>query len=119
MHKAIAVMQFKIEAQMYHKHPEWRMEDRDLLSNINYEKGTITIGGKEYDLKSNNFPTIDPANPTRLTEEEEALMKHLHHFFMVSEKLHRHLRALLYLSTMTELSRVSRYGLATHAQDWN
>ena len=43
MHKAIAVMQFKIEAQMYHKHPEWRMEDRDLLSNINYEKGTITI----------------------------------------------------------------------------
>ena len=71
------------------------MEDRDLLSNINYEKGTITIGGKEYDLKSNNFPTIDPANPTRLTEEEEALMKHLHHFFMVSEKLHRHLRALL------------------------
>ena len=95
MHKAIAVMQFKIEAQMFHKHPEWRMEDRDLLSHINYEKGTITIDGKEYELKSNNFPTIDPACPTRLTEEEAALMKHLHHFFMVSEKLHRHLRALL------------------------
>lgn len=95
MHKAIAVMQFKVEAQLFHKHKEWTMEDRDLLSSIDYKKGTITIDGNTYKLKSNDFPTIDPADPTRLTEEEAALMKHLHHFFMVSEKLHRHIGELL------------------------
>ena len=95
MHKAIAVIQFKVEAHLFHKHPEWKMEDRDLLSSINYKTGTVIIEGKSYPLKSNDFPTIDPQNPTALTDDERALMKHLHHFFMVSEKLHRHLRAML------------------------
>lgn len=95
MHKAIAVMQFKVEAQLYHKHPEWKMEERDLLSHIDYKTGTITLEGNTYQMKSCHFPTIDPANPTKLTEEEEALMHHLRHFFMLSEKLHRHLSAML------------------------
>ena len=95
MHKAIAVIQFKVEAHLFHKHPEWKMEDRDLLSSIDYKTGTVIIEGKSYPLKSNDFPTIDPQNPTALTDDERALMKHLHHFFMVSEKLHRHLRAML------------------------
>ena len=95
MHKAIAVIQFKLEAQMARKHPEWKLEDRDLLSGINLEKGTVTIEGKEYALNDTNFPTIDPANPTALSAEEEELVRKLHHSFSVSDKLTKHIDCLL------------------------
>ncbi len=94
-HKAIAVLQFKLEGQLYKKHPEWKMQDRAMLDRINYEKGTININGKEYKLSSCNFPTVDPKNPNELTKEEANLVEKLHHSFEVSEKLHKHIKLML------------------------
>ena len=95
MHKAIAIIQFKLEGQMIKRHPEWHMEDRLLLDKIDRKKGTILWYGKEYPMRSMLFPTVDPEDPYRLTEEEEALMEHLKVSFMNSEKLQRHVRFLL------------------------
>ena len=95
MHKAIAVIQFKVESQLFEKHSHWHMQDRALLRHIDYTKGTITLDGEEYELSSNEFPTIDPANPLELTPDEKMLAKRLRHSFKVSEKLQRHVRLLL------------------------
>ena len=95
MHKAICVLQFKTESALMAKHPEWEMEDRRLLTAIDYKQGTITLGGKTYEMTSCHFPTIDPNHPEELTEAERLLMSKLHHSFRVSEKLHRHIRQLL------------------------
>lgn len=91
MHKAIAVIQFKLEGAMTMKHPEWEMADRNLLHKIDYEKGTVEIESKSYDMCDMNFPTIDPADPYRLTPEEEDLIMKLHHSFTVSTGLKRHI----------------------------
>ena len=95
MHKAIAVLQFKVEAQLYERHPEWGMQNRVLFNYIDYEKGTLTINGVEYSMSSCCFPTIDPKEPNKLTDEEIELLAKLHHSFEVSEKLHKHIRTLL------------------------
>ena len=95
MHEAIAVIQFKVEAQLFEKHPHWQMTDRAVLRHIDYTRGVITLDGKEYQLTSNEFPTIDPNNPLELTPEEKMLAKRLRHSFKVSEKLQRHVRLLL------------------------
>ncbi len=95
MHKAIAILQFKLENQLFESHPEWNMNHRCLFYQIDYEKGTIVLDGKSYSLSSCNFPTIDPANPNQLTDGEKELMRKLHHSFMVSEKLQDHIRLLL------------------------
>lgn len=94
MHKAISIIQFKIEAQLAKRYPDWKMTDRDLLSMIDYEKGTINLYGTEYPLKDTHFPTIDPADPTRLTPEEEELMAKLHHSFTISHALRDHIDCL-------------------------
>lgn len=95
MHKAIAVIQFKLESQLFKKHPEWKMKDRCLFDHIDYRKGKVEIYGKEYDMTSCHFPTIDPDNPDKLSEEEEILIQKLHHSFMVCEKLHKHINVML------------------------
>ena len=95
MHKAIAVIQFKVEAQLFEKHPHWQMTDRAVLHHIDYTRGVIMLDGKEYQLTSNEFPTIDPNTPLELTPEEKMLAKRLRHSFKVSEKLQRHVRLLL------------------------
>lgn len=95
MHKAITVIQFKEEARLYKRYPEWNMMDRCMLQFVNYEKGTVTVNDKEYQLKSNHFPTIDPRNPNELTEEEQKLMKQLNHSFKVSEKFRKHIALIL------------------------
>ncbi len=95
MHKAITVLQFKEEAAIIKRHAKWKMSDRLMLNYIDYDKGTITLNGKEYPLKSNFFPTIDPKHPNRLTPEEKQLMDKINHSFQVSEKLHKHIRLLL------------------------
>ncbi len=95
MHKAITVIQFKEEAAIYDRHPQWGMQNRELFNAIDYKTGTICIEGKQYPLKSNHFPTIDPKHPNRLTAEESVLMDKLRHSFQVSEKLHTHIRLLL------------------------
>ena len=96
MHKAIAIIQFKEEARIFHRRPEWQMEDRCLLETINPERGTCTIDGKEYKMRDCNFPTVFPGPMNYdLTPEEADLMQKLHHSFRVSEKLRKHIRTIL------------------------
>ena len=95
MHKAIAILQFKEEARLFKRHPEWRMTDRCMFNNIDYDRAICTIDGKEYAMTSCLFPTIDTQEPDRLTPEEELLMEKLHHSFAVSEKLHKHISTIL------------------------
>lgn len=94
MHKAIALIQFKLEGQLIKRHPEFHMEDRLLLDKIDYEAGTVTIGGTAYEMNDVDFPTVDPADPYRLTPEEAALMERLRQAFVQCEKLQKHIRFL-------------------------
>ncbi len=94
MHKALAVMQFKMEGQIIKRHPDYQMEERMLLNHVNFEKGTVSIGGKEYPMLDMNFPTVDPKDPLRLTAEEEELLNTLALSFKHSELLHRHIKFL-------------------------
>lgn len=94
MHKAIAIIQFKVEGQIIKRHPEYEMNDRVLLKAIDYNKGTVTVEGKEYPLLDTSFPTIDPASPLTLNEEEEELLRTLQLSFLHNELLHRHVRFL-------------------------
>jgi fructose-1,6-bisphosphatase-3 len=94
MHKAISIIQFKLEGQTVLRHPEWKMDHRALLDKIDYAKGTITLAGKTYDLLDTNLPTIDPKNPYALNQYEQDLMDQLWRSFRKSEKMQRHLRML-------------------------
>ena len=94
MHKAISIIQFKLEGQTVLRHPEWHMEHRAILDKINFEKGTITLDGKTYPLLDTNLPTIDPKNPYELNQYEQDLMNQLWRSFRKSEKMQRHLRML-------------------------
>ena len=94
MHKAIAVIQFKEEAAIFHRHPEWQMEDRCLLEHIDLTRGVCTIGGRDYEMKDCHFPTLS-SDSCLLSPEEQSLMQKLHHSFRISEKLHKHIRTLL------------------------
>jgi len=94
MHKAMAIMQFKLEGQMIKRHPEFNMDDRLLLDKINYETGKITVYGKEYDMKDIDFPTVDPDDPYALTKEEEEVMERLRQAFVRCEKLQEDVRFL-------------------------
>ena len=95
MHKAISVIQFKVEGQLIREHPEFNLESRLLLHRINYENGTIVLDGKQYTMKDMYFPTVDPADPYRLSAEETAIMKRLEQAFLNCEKLQQHMRFLL------------------------
>jgi fructose-1,6-bisphosphatase-3 len=94
MHKAIAVIQFKLEGQLIRRHPEYEMEHRNLLHQIDFDKGTVTVEGKEYPMLDMNFPTIDPEDPYRLSPEEEGVMERIRTGFLNCEKLQRHIRFL-------------------------
>ena len=94
MHKAITMIQFKLEGQIIKRRPCFEMEDRLLLDKIDYEKGTILLDGKTYKLKECDFPTIDPADPYALSKEEEEVMKRLQKAFLSCEKLQKHVRFL-------------------------
>ncbi|MEG0108122.1 MAG: fructose-1,6-bisphosphatase [Lachnospiraceae bacterium] len=95
MHKAISVIQFKIEGQIIKKYPKFELEDRNLLHCMNLEAGTITLNGKEYELQDTNFPTLDPKNPYALTKEEANIMDRLEQVFLNCEKLQTHMKFLL------------------------
>ena len=95
MHKAMTVIQFKLEGALIDRHPEWKMEDRKLLHKIDFEKGTVEVDGKEYPMKDCNFPTIDPKDPYTLTEEERSVMEKLVRSFVNSETLRSHVGLLL------------------------
>lgn len=94
IHKAIAIIQFKLEGQVIKKHPEFEMDDRLLLDKINYEKKTIMAYGKEYPIVDTDFPTVDPENPYNLTPDEEQVITRIQQAFLKCEKLQQHVRFL-------------------------
>ena len=94
MYKAITVILFKLEGQKLIRRPEFAMADRLLLDKIDYESKTITIDGKSYPMLDCDFPTVDPADPYALTEEESAVINQLTDSFLHSEKLQKHIRFL-------------------------
>lgn len=95
MHKAISVIQFKLEGAMAGRHPDWGMESRRLLHLIDLEKGVINLPEGRFNLIDSNFPTIDPADPYRLSSEEEDIVNKLVHSFLVSDKLQSHIRVMI------------------------
>ncbi len=100
IHKAIAVILFKLEGQIVKNHPEFNMDKRLLLNLIDYKKGTITLDGTEYEMKDKNFPTIDIEDPYKLTAAEEEVISKLSLSFLHSEKLSRHIKYLYKYGSM-------------------
>ena len=94
MHKAISIIQFKLEGQTVRRHPEWHMDDRAVLDKIDYKANTVTLNGVTYSLLDTNLPTVDPNNPYELSQYEQDLMNQLWRSFRKSEKMQRHLRLL-------------------------
>ena len=94
MHKAIAIIQFKLEGNLIMRRPEFHMEDRLLLDKVDYAGRTINIGGSSYTMRDVEFPTVDPENPYALTPEEEQVMERLRQAFLKCEKLQEHVRFL-------------------------
>lgn len=94
MHKAIAVIQFKVEGQIIKRHPEYEMNDRILMEAIDFKRGTITLEGKEYPLVDTFLPTVDPNHPLELNEGEEELLRVLQLSFLHNGLLHKHVRFL-------------------------
>ena len=95
MHKAISIIQFKVEGQIIKRHKDFGLDDRALLHRINFEKGTVNLDGTDYPLLDTNFPTIDPKDPYKLSEEEEEIMERMERAFLGCEKLQEHMRFLL------------------------
>ncbi len=94
MHKAIAIIQFKLEGEIIRRRPEYNMDDRLLLNFIDYENGTIELYGATYKLKNSYFSTIDPKDPYALTVEERELIEKLRSSFINCERLQKHIRFL-------------------------
>ncbi len=94
MHKAISIIQFKLEGQVVQRNPHFHMDDRLLLDKIDFQKGTIAISGKHYPLLDSHFPTVDPADPYRLTEEEQEVMEKLGNSIKNSQRLQNHIEFL-------------------------
>lgn len=111
MHKAIVILQFKLEGQLIIRRPEFGMENRLLLDKINYENKTIVIDGVSYEMKDVDFPTVDPEHPYDLTHEESLLMERLRQAFVRCEKLQEHVR---FLFAKGSLYKVSNSNLLYH-----
>lgn len=103
MHKAMAIIQFKLEGQLIKKYPDFEMQDRLLLDKIDYDKKTVLVDGKEYPMKDTDFPTVDPKDPYTLTEAEADLMERLRHAFTRSEKLQKHVRFMYSKGSMYKI----------------
>ena len=101
MHKAISIIQFKLEGAAIKRRPEFEMDHRLLYDRIDYERGVIKLDdGQEYELLDKSFPTILPSSPYQLSQDEEELVRKLHKSFVESEKLHRHMRCLFSKGSM-------------------
>ena len=100
MNQAISIIQFKLEGEIIKRHPEFDMADRMVLDFINYETGTVKLDGKEYPMLCDYFPTVDPADPYRLTEEERLVVERLMTGFLNSERLQKHVQFLFSKGSM-------------------
>ena len=94
MHKAISIIQFKLEGQTILRNEDFDMSHRLLLDKIDWENGTVNIEGNTYKLNDTDFPTVDKSNPYELTEREAEVMQYLKNAFMRSGKLQSHARFL-------------------------
>ena len=94
MHKAIAVIQFKLEGQKMLKHPEFDMNERLIMHTMDLDKGTVVVEGKTYELTDTYFPTFNPDDPYALSKEEEEVVEHLRKCFISCERLQRHIQFL-------------------------
>jgi fructose-1,6-bisphosphatase-3 len=103
MHKALAVIQFKLEAQIIERHPEYQMGDRLLLEQIDLEQGTIAIDGTIYPLADKHWPTLDPADPNALSAEESTVVAELRAQFEGSARLQQHIRFLYSYGNMFQV----------------
>ena len=112
MHKAIAILEFKLAKPVIDRHPEWKMDDRNHLHLIDQEKGEITLDGKRYPLKDSHFPTVDSEDPYALTEEERMCMDRLRQSFVSSQRLWEH---MLFLVQKGSLSMQRDEALIFHA----
>lgn len=92
--KAISIIEFKLEGQLVMRHPEYQMDNRLMLDEIDYERGVVNIDGREYALKDHNFPTIDPESPYQLSEDEAELVEILRMSFLHAHRLQKHIRFL-------------------------
>ncbi|MDO4715515.1 MAG: fructose-1,6-bisphosphatase [Bacteroidales bacterium] len=95
MHKAISVIRFKLEQQLVDRHPEWKMQDRNILSTVNLKKGTCVVEGKTYPMLDTLLPTVDPKNPSALTLEEQELVEALARSFTACGRLRKHMMCQL------------------------
>lgn len=100
MHKAISIIQFKLEGQIIMRRPEFEMEDRLLLDKIDFDKKTVRIDGVDYPMKDTDFPTIDPAHPYQLSREEEEVVERLVQAFKRCDKLQKDIRFLFSKGSM-------------------
>jgi fructose-1,6-bisphosphatase-3 len=112
MHKAIAIIQFKLEAEIIRRHPEYKMEDRLLLDKIDFQKGSVRIDGKDYAMLDSFLPTVNPVDPYALTDEERDLMDKIVASFQNSEKLRKHMHCLYSNGSMF---KVTNSNLLFHA----
>ncbi len=111
MHKAIAVIQFKLEGQLYARHPEYGMSDRDLLSRVDFSAGEVEIDGARYPMQDTLFPTINPENPLALSRGEEELVRTLSRSFTHDPPLAKHIR---YLYNNGSLYKIANGNLLYH-----
>jgi len=100
MQKAAAVMQFKLEGQAIARNPHWGMGHRRLLHRIDKDRGSVEVDGVVYALRDAHLPTLDPADPYRLSDAEQQCVDHLRHSFLVSQKLWEHMRFLASVGSM-------------------
>ena len=121
MHKAISIIQFKLEGQIIKRRPEFEMEDRLLLDKIDYEKKTVRIDGVNYPMKDTDFPTVDPNDPYRLSPEEEEVMERLSQAFRRCDKLQKDIRFLFSKGSMYKIynSNLLFHGCVPMHEDGN
>lgn len=111
IHKAITIIQFKLEGQMIKKHPEYNLDNRLLLDKMNLKNGTVEIEGKIYEINDKNFPTINPNDPYQLTKEEKEVIERLAESFEHSASLNKHLK---YLYAKGEIYTIFNNNLLFH-----
>lgn len=112
IHKAITIIQFKLEGQLIKKHPEYQLENRLLLDKMNLKKGYVILEGKKYQLNDTNFPTLNPNDVYQLTEEEEEVIERLSESFKHSQKLNEHME---FIYQKGELYTIFNSNLLFHA----
>ncbi len=112
IHKAISVIQFKLEGQLIKKHPEYNLDNRLLLDKMNLRKATVVVDGIKYKLNDTNFPTVNPQDPYKLSEEEQEVVDRLCDAFTHSLKLNEHMK---FIYQKGELYTIFNSNLLFHA----